>query len=258
MLYGLDLFTGIGGISYGLQPWVRTVCYVEIDEWCQRVIRERIGDGRLDDAPIWDDVREFDARPWVGAVDIISGGFPCQDISVAGHGAGLAGRRSGLFYEIARICRVIRPRFVFLENVPAIVVAGRGGWDVIGEFTQVGYDCRWGMLSAADVGAPHKRERWWCLAYAADAGRSEASGVLGECCEDGSDAYQPGLAVRSGKPGDDGSECASPFGDGWWSVEPAVGRVVDGFPGRVDQLKGLGNSVVPRCTREAFAMLISD
>jgi DNA (cytosine-5)-methyltransferase 1 len=165
-LNGLDLFSGIGGIALALQPWVRTVAYCEIDAWCQAVLWERMRDGRLDVAPVWDDITTFDPRPWAGAVDIVSGGFPCQDISAAGRGAGLAGERSGLFFEIARIVRVVRPGFIYLENVPAITAGGRGGWDVIGTLAALGYDCRWGVLSAFDVGAPHIRERWWCLGYA--------------------------------------------------------------------------------------------
>ena len=172
---GLDLFSGIGGIALALRPWVRVRCYVEIDRYCQAVLMSRMRDGQIDDAPIWDDVRTFEPEPWGGRdgrpyqgqfgypIDIISGGFPCQDISVAGRGAGLGGERSGLFFEIVRLARALRPRFIFLENVPAIV--GRGGWEVIGALAALGYDARWGVLSAFDVGAPHLRERWWCLAY---------------------------------------------------------------------------------------------
>lgn len=166
MINGLDLFSGIGGMSIALQPWARTVCYVENEKSCTDRIRERITAGELDDGDIWDDITAFDPRPWYGLIDIITAGFPCQDLSYAGNGAGLAGERSGLFFEITRIARVIRPRYIFLENVPAITV--RGGRDVAGELTALGYDSRWGVLSAYDVGAPHLRERWWCLSSLAD------------------------------------------------------------------------------------------
>jgi len=171
MLNGLALFAGIGGIELALRRWVRTVCYVERDEYAAAVLMSRMRSGDLDEAPIWDDVTTFDTRGLAGRVDIISGGSPCQDISLAGKGAGLAGERSGLFREIVRIAGEIRPRFIFLENVPAITV--RGGIDVGGAFAALGYDCRWGVLSAFDVGAPHQRERWWCLAHSNAAGRGQ-------------------------------------------------------------------------------------
>ena len=168
MLNGLDFFSGIGGISLALSPWVRTVCYVETAPYCQAVLQARQGAGDLETAPIWDDVTIFDPEPWAGAVDIITGGFPCQDISLAGSGAGLAGECTGLFFEIIRCAGVIRPAFIFMENVPAIV--GRGGRDVVGALAEIGYDARWAMLSAFDVGAPQIRERWWCLAHRAGGG----------------------------------------------------------------------------------------
>jgi DNA (cytosine-5)-methyltransferase 1 len=337
MLHGLDLFSGIGGISLALQPWVRTVCYVENEPYAQQVLRERIADGRLDDAPIWDDVRTFDPGPWRGLVDIVAGGFPCQDISTAGRGAGLAGERSGLFFEIARIADVLRPRFIFLENVAAICADGRGGWDVVGALAALGYDARWGVLSAFEVGAPHLRERWWCLAHArgqrrqqvtgspyghegenergaapnpnepagrregrrgrnlADAEslrgpaieRDEPDGVLsgvrdipnaasqrgreGLCWAEGQGpsgrtGHADQLHANLPQPGGTGSsqrqgpqaQWAQPAvaGSGFWATEPDVGRVAHGIPARVDRLRGLGNSVVPACAREAFRRLL--
>lgn len=159
---GLDLFSGIGGIGLALSEWVRTICYCEADRYAQSVLLSRMQSNDIDRAPIWDDVRSLRGE-MLPAIDVIFGGFPCQDISVAGNGQGLAGKRSGLFYEIIRLTKEIRPSFVFLENVPAIRT--RGLEQVIKEFTEVGYDCRWTMLSASDVGAPHKRERWFLLAY---------------------------------------------------------------------------------------------
>lgn len=158
-----------------LSEYVRPVAYCEIDSYCQSVLLQRMSEGHLPKAPIWDDIRTF---PILGetsveicgevvdlpAVDIISGGFPCQDISVAGAGKGLAGERSGLFFEILRLAEKIKPQFIFLENVPAITT--RGGLRVVREIASLGYDCRWCVISAAEVGACHRRERWFLLANA--------------------------------------------------------------------------------------------
>ncbi len=162
-LTGLDLFSGLGGISKALEPWVRTITYCEQDEFCQSVLLSRMRTGDLDVAPIWDDVTTLKGDMFGEAVDIIYGGFPCQDVSVAGRGAGLEGKRSGLFFEIVRLAEEIKPPLLLLENVPAITC--RGGLRVANEIASLGYDCRFGMLSAAEVGALHKRERWFLLAY---------------------------------------------------------------------------------------------
>lgn len=169
MLYGLDLFSGIGGLTKALGPWVRPVAYCEIDAYCRGVLLSRMADGFLPVTPIWDDVRTLrgDMLP---EVDIIYGGFPCQDISTAGLGKGLAGERSGLVFEVFRLIRETGAPFVFLENVPAIRT--RGGERVVKELAALGYDCRWDCLSAFDVGAPHRRERWWLLAYSDEARRA--------------------------------------------------------------------------------------
>lgn len=160
-LNGLDLFSGIGGISFGLEQWVRTIAYCEQDRYAQAVLLSRMQSGDLDRAPIWDDVRTLrgDMLP---PIDIIFGGFPCQDISVAGKGAGLTGERSGLFFEIVRLVDECKPSFVFLENVPAIRT--RGLQAVAESFASRGYDFKWTILSAAEVGAPHLRKRWFALA----------------------------------------------------------------------------------------------
>lgn len=162
---GLDLFSGIGGISLALRPYVQTVAYCEIEPYCQAVLLERMQAGDLDNAPIWNDVRTLNSEILDTDIDIICGGFPCQDVSVAGKQAGIAqGTRSGLFYEIMRLVDDFRPKFVFLENVAAIC---SNGLDVVlQEIAKAGYDARWMCLSAAEVGAPQKRDRWWLLAYA--------------------------------------------------------------------------------------------
>ena len=196
--------------------------------------------GEIPHAPIWDEMRTLGGER-LPSVDIIYGGFPCQDISVAGRGAGLAGERSGLFFEVARLVGEIRPRFVFLENVSAITV--RGAERVVGELCRLRYDCRWGVLSAADVGANHRRERWWLLA--------NAQGVRVE-----------GLrAERKQKPEVSAGKALSRCdgfraGAEWWQSEPNVGRVAHGIPRRVDRLRALGNAVVPQQAREAFERLM--
>lgn len=175
-LNGLDLFSGIGGISLALEPWVRTVAYCEADRYAQSVLLSRMASGQIELAPIWDDVRTLDGRSLTCSIDVIFGGFPCQDISVAGNGVGLEGERSGLFFEIVRLVGELRPRFIFLENVPAITV--RGLDRVLLELTKIGYDCRWTIVSAAEVGAPHLRERWFLLAYAnGERGGDESDGI---------------------------------------------------------------------------------
>jgi DNA (cytosine-5)-methyltransferase 1 len=259
MLNGLDLFSGIGGLALALHPWVRPVAYCEIDRYAQAVLLCRMADGALPRAPIWDDVRSLRAD-MLPCVDIISGGFPCQDLSVAGLGAGLAGERSGLFFEIARLTGEIRPSFIFLENVPAI--RSRGADVVTGRLAELGYDCRWGVLSAFDVGAPHLRDRWWLLAHR-NGDRCQV-----ESQRDGEESKGGGSRQR------DPDRLRDPLSDsfgqflreqqGRWSGESRpgqagpgddVGRVVDGLPHRVDRLRALGNSVCPAAARAAFAGL---
>lgn len=163
---GLDLFSGIGGLTRALEGYVRPVAYCERDLHAAANLLSEMHRGGLPLAPIWDDITTLNASLLPKGIDIIYGGFPCQDISVAGRGAGVAGERSGLFFEIARLIGEVRPRFVFLENVSAITI--RGAERVVGELCRLGYDSRWGVLSASDVGANHRRDRWWLLAHAND------------------------------------------------------------------------------------------
>lgn len=175
MLNGLDLFSGIGGISYALRGYVQPIAYCEIDPYCQGVLLSRMGKNEIPEAPIWDNVCTLSGEGFRGNIDLVYGGFPCQDISVAGHGKGLEGERSGLFFEIVRLAKEIQSPFLFLENVPAIT--SRGGLRVVREITEMGYDCRWCVISAASVGALHRRERWFLLAHRiGDRGRANASG----------------------------------------------------------------------------------
>ncbi len=159
----LALFAGAGGGVLGgkLLGW-QTVCAVEIDEYCRRVLMQRQDDGLLEPFPIWPDVRSFNGVPWAGLVDVVSGGFPCQDISAAGNGAGITGERSGLWTEMARIIREVQPRFAFVENSPMLTSRGLGV--VLGDLAELGYDSNYGIFSAAGCGAPHLRKRIWIKA----------------------------------------------------------------------------------------------
>lgn len=159
----LHLFAGAGGgILGGMLLGHTTVCAVEIEPYCRSVLLQRQRDGILPVFPIWDDVRTFDGTPWRRRVDVICGGFPCQDISAAGKGKGIAGSRSGLWSEFARIIGEVQPRHVFVENSP--LLRSRGLHRVLGDLAALGYDARWGVLGADDVGAPHHRKRIWILA----------------------------------------------------------------------------------------------
>ena len=161
----LALFAGAGGGILGghLLGW-KTVCAVEWEQYPASVLCARQNDGLLPPFPIWDDVQTFDGKPWRGIVDVVSGGFPCTDISAAGKGAGIDGEASGMWREMARIIHEVQPRFVFVENSPMLTSRGLGR--VLGDLAQMGFDAKWGVLGAADVGANHQRNRIWIVAYA--------------------------------------------------------------------------------------------
>lgn len=160
----LALFAGAGGGILGgkLLGW-NTICAVERDAYAAAVLAQRQNEGKLDLFPIWSDVETFNGKPWRGLVDVVSGGFPCQDISAAGKGAGIDGKRSGLWKEMARIIREVRPKIVFVENSP--MLTSRGLHRVLGDLAEMGFNAQWGVISAADVGAPHLRERIWIVAH---------------------------------------------------------------------------------------------
>ena len=159
----LALFAGAGGGILGghLLGW-RTVCAVEWEPYPASVPCARQNDGLLPPFPIWDDIQTFDGNPWRGIVDVVSGGFPCTDISAAGKGAGIDGENSGLWREMARVICEVRPKFVFVENSPMLTSRGLG--TVLGDLASMGVDARWGVLGAADIGANHQRDRIWIVA----------------------------------------------------------------------------------------------
>jgi DNA (cytosine-5)-methyltransferase 1 len=259
MLNGLDLFSGGGGLGLALEEWVRTIAYCENDRYAQAVLLSRMASGELSIAPICDDVRTLRTDTFMGlgasAVDIIVGGFPCQDISTGGLGAGLDGSRSKLFFEIVRLIGELRPRFVFLENVPALTV--RGLDRVLLVLTSMGYDCRWTIVSAGEMGAVHERERWFLLGH--------SNGKHGELPESeysnpDSDSIRQEpkqiswshSEIKSAWTRDSRAIARTPEG----FTKPGVGRAGNGIPHRMDRHRVLGNAVVPAQAREAFMRLM--
>jgi len=227
-----SLFAGIGGIELGLE-WTggfKTVWQVENDPYAIRVLQQHWPEVRR-----WKDVRTFpsEQRKTGGSCsdwccDLICGGFPCQDISYAGKGAGLGGERSSLFYEAVRVIRVLEPRYVILENVEALLTRGLGA--VLGALASLGYDAEWHCIPAASVGAPHIRDRIFVLAYASSI-RLHGEWTAGQ---------QKQIIRRTQTP----SEGLRRYYT--WSTEPNVGRVVDGVSARMDRLRCVGNAVVPQ------------
>ena len=272
----LALFAGAGGGILGgvLLGW-HTVAAVELELYPRECLLQRQRDGILPPFPVWDDVRTFDGKPWRGLVDVVSGGFPCQDISSAGKGAGITGSRSGLWAEMLRIICEVRPRYAFMENSP--LLTSRGLHRVLGDLAEAGYNAAWLVLGAADLGAPHKRDRIWILAE--DSGR-EASHTYAngmQCTERGEQHERPEEPARGGQnrlesggpladsnlsgcekqrkpeptePQQQAAECCS-----WWGSEPALGRVAHGVAHRVDRLKAIGNGQVPLVAAVAFCTL---
>ena len=268
-----SLFAGIGGIDLGFErAGLECKWQVEIDDYATKILEKHWPQVKR-----WRDVKTFppeDNQDW--SVDVIAGGFPCQDISVAGKGAGLNGERSGLFYEIIRLARQLRPRAIVLENVSALLVRGMG--TVLAELAEVGYDAEWHCIPAAGVGAPHRRDRVFIVAYTQhdgshgnredeqererqEMGRSQffrrhggnwnvadPSVIRREGCS------QESFLRKQDIQGEFERSCKD-IGE-QWSVEPNVGRVADGVPGRVDRLKCLGNAVVPQVAEVVAKILL--
>lgn len=201
-----SLFSGIGGLDLGLErAGMRVVWQCEADEWCRRVLAKH-----WPDIPCYTDVRYItaDAPP----VDVLCGGFPCQPVSVAGKRLAQDDER-WLWPEFFRVICALRPRIVIVENVAGLLARGIG--DVLGDLAKAGYDAEWERLPAAAIGAPHRRERVWIMAY--------------PC----------GSRLEGDGPAWTAWDCAA------WPTEPNVRRVAHGIPHRVDRTRGLGNAVVP-------------
>ena len=209
-----SLFSGIGGFELGLQPYGWEPAWqVEIDPYCRSVLARH-----WPDVPRYNDIREVNPNE-LSPVDLVCGGFPCQDISRVGRRQGIEGEKSGLWSEMARVVGHLRPRYVLVENSTSLTKHGLDR--VVGDLAEIGYDAEWDCLPAAAFGAPHIRDRLYLLAY-------PSSGRHGA----------PHQTVFAG--------WASSQLHGGWTPEPRVGRVVDEFPDRVDRIRALGNAVCPR------------
>ena len=257
---GLSLFTGIGGIDVALSEWVRPITYCEIEPYCQSVLLQRMQEGYLPKAPIWDDIRTlrdalFDSGIIYKEIDIIYGGFPCQDISIAGSGKGLEGERSGLFFEIMHLAEEIKPKFLFLENVPAITT--RGGIRIVKEITALGYDCRWCIISASEIGALHRRERWFLLAQSMSSYSSNDSNSHSIPSEQ-TDKKTISISTNK-KPRRRPTRLYWPLEsvEHWKKTVSEICRVTNGVSNGLDRLKSLGNSVVPEQVNRAFKYLLN-
>ena len=241
----LHLFAGAGGgILGGHLLGHTTVCAVELEEYPRKVLLQRQRDGVLPKFPIWDDVCTFDGKPWRGAVDVICGGFPCQDLSNQGanHGEklGIDGDRSGLWSEYKRIIGEIRPKLVFAENSPNLRT--RGLVTVLKDLAELGYDARWCKLGGCHVGADHRRERIWILAHA----RS-----------DGLEGWNNGNQEGHGEAAV-GSMAGLCEGKIWNDLPtPDSFGIANGMAGRMDRLKAVGNGQIPEVARLAWLTLMA-
>ena len=268
----LSLFSGAGGGLLGthLLGWT-PVGYVEFNDYCQRVIRQRIIDGILPNAPIFGDIRAFVsagyAAAYQGLVDVITGGFPCQPFSNAGKQLGADDERN--MWPATRDCvRIIRPRYCLFENVPGLLNSGYFG-TIVNDLAESGYCVRWKVLSAAEVGAPHKRNRLWIMAYTDNKGLAQRQGIAANDGEELPPTERGCVVADTKQPVDrpqeisgeaDGTDATGPAswvsGPSWWAVEPAVGRVANGMAHRVDRLKAIGNGQVPAVVAAAWHLLI--
>jgi len=272
----LSLFAGAGGGILGghLLGW-RTVCAVELEPYAAGVLLQRQNDGILQPFPVWDDVCTFDGKPWRGIVDVISGGFPCQDISAAGKGAGITGERSGLWKEFARIICEVRPRFVFVENSP--MLTSRGLDTVLRDLAALGYDAEWGVLGAVDAGAPHVRERIWIVAYADKDRRiwtdislrqgreKECIAIPDRCCQTSpypsSDRLEGKVYVGYGCQAHGNDERGAIAGrtlSSMWqgnNPEPGILGMDDGMANWMDRISASGNGQVPAVVALAWRVL---
>jgi DNA (cytosine-5)-methyltransferase 1 len=247
-----SLFAGIGGLDLGLErAGMKCLWRVEKDDYATSVLEKRWpGIAR------YRDVRDCGAGN-LEAVDLICGGFPCQDVSLAGKMAGAAGARSSLWTEFARVIRELKPGWVLVENVPGLLSNDHGRFfgTVLRDLAACGYDAEWDCLSAAQFGAPHLRFRVFLIAYSH--GRIERRGVFEEWQSDrrnpdvARDGAKGGVANSDGNGDAQGERDyeawrAVPAVCDWWAAEPEVGRVADGIPNRMDRLRCLGNAVVPQ------------
>ena len=247
-----SLFSGLGGFELGLE-WAgvgHTVWQCEINPFGRRILRRH-----WPDAQMFEDITTLGREVEVPPVDVICGGFPCQDISVAGRQAGLEGTRSGLFYEMVRIIRSVRPIYIVLENVSNIIAQRDTLNAVLSELHQSGYDGEWSIVSAADVGAPHLRRRWFFIGWRREL--ANADGISGQWrgqrhqelhSHRRSTTNPPRPEAWPPKPGEMQLWQALPVDN-----QPAICRGFNGVStwlgniNRIETLKALGNAIVPQC-----------
>lgn len=259
----LSLFAGAGGGILGghLLGW-RTVCAVEWEPYPASVLMQRQNEGFLPPFPIWDDVQSFRGESWRGLVDVVSGGFPCQDISSAGKGTGIDGERSSMWYHMLRIIREVEPEYCFIENSPHLRT--KGLVTVLQGLAEAGYHAAWGVLSAKDCGANHERKRMWIVGKRTASNsnlHSESIGTInGEAQRMQSTpktAADPDLSQCQGRwlSSRGESEDTNPGLVSWWETTPELHRMDDGVAFGVDRLKAIGNGQVPICAAVAFSRL---
>ena len=252
----LDLFSGIGGFSLGLERTgqFETLAFCESNESCRKVIRKN-----WKGVPIFDDVKDLTSDNLNFKVDVITGGFPCQDISLAGKGLGIKGPASSLWFEFERLINLVRPKYVIVENTPALRI--RGLEEILYGLNEIGYDAEWHCVPASALGAFQSRDRIWIVAYSKGYAcwpgfcktQKEFNGSLSTNCDctisiGGYMAELINTAIQKETSDDRKGES---FGDynglsDQWSSEPIMDRVVNGVPGRVDRFKQLGNAIVPQ------------
>lgn len=263
-----SLFSGIGGFELGLEramPESITIWQVEQNTFCQKVLKKH-----WPDSLIYDDVRSV-GKHNLEPVDIICGGFPCQDISTAGKQGGIHAKRSGLWWEMHRIIGELRPRVAVLENVPNLITLGLS--DVLGSLVSIGYDCEWCVISAKQFGAPHLRKRIFIVAYTNSlrSGQTWDGGINSQIDissrpkkvqQRGSQkqnipdtmrsfTHRNRVSSRVEKKYANTNNSLHRTGSAYWekTTAPApVCRIYNGVPNRLDRLRALGNAIVPQCS----------
>lgn len=251
MMYVADLFSGVGGFSLGLE-WTKefkTVLFCENDKSCHKVLKKH-----WPDIPIYDDIKKVTIekikKDKIPKIDIVTGGFPCQDISQAGKGKGIKASRSGLWSEMCRLISEIRPKYAIVENVQALL--HRGLESVLGDLAEIGYDAEWHCIPASAIGAPHQRDRIWIIAYSSSQQRTWKTISKTNRCNtrkkishSNSKRFTRKKNNRNNKDMDNERPTLL-CDERWWRIESKLGRVAHGISNRMVRLRQLGNSVVPQ------------
>jgi len=274
----LDLFSGIGGFSLGLErAGMETVAFCEIEDFPRKVLAKH-----WPGVPIYDDVRKLDGKQFRGTVDVVCGGFPCQDVSVAGKGKGFGGERTSLYAEMLRIIGECQPGYAIFENVTGLLSGEQGRWfaKFLYDLAEIGYDAEWHCISASELGANHHRDRVWIISYPSKLQRNGRDTINENSSKEipqprdansehdisNPDLQRPEQTEKARNNGEDRQKSNDKFTGRLYqslresktvagkfkafglldSIEPTVRRGVDGIPGRAHRLKGIGNAVVPQ------------